>query len=64
VLQPGVDCLSGLAKRGQFPRPGLFLSIADGDCEDSVEIAFDHAFLLPEGRRLPFAPSGELFAVK
>ncbi|WP_295391073.1 hypothetical protein [uncultured Thiodictyon sp.] len=40
------------------------LLITDGECEDAVEIAFDRAFLLPEGRRLPFVPKGEVFAVK
>ena len=64
VLQPGVDCLSRLAQRGEFPRQGPLLVITDGECEDSMEIAFDHAFLLPEGRRLPFVPRGEVFAVK
>jgi len=64
VLQPGVDCLSRLAQRGEFPRQGPLLLITDGDCEDAVDIAFDHAFLLPESRRLPFTPKGEVFAVR
>ncbi|MFM8330362.1 MAG: hypothetical protein ACKN9T_01600 [Candidatus Methylumidiphilus sp.] len=64
VLQPGVDCLSRLAGRGEFPRIGPVLLITDGYCEDHIDIPFDHAFLLPEGRPLPFAPRGEVFAVK
>jgi len=64
VLQPGIDCLSQLARRGEFPKPGPLLLITDGYCEDSLDIPFDHAFLLPEGRRLPFTPRGDVFWVK
>jgi len=64
VLQPGVDCLRGLARRGDFPRRGPVLVITDGYCEDSLEIPFEHAFLLPEGGRLPFPARGEVFGVK
>jgi predicted metal-dependent peptidase len=64
VLQPGVDCLRDLARRGDFPKRGPVLVITDGLCEDRLDIPFDHAFLLPEGRRLPFAASGEVFGIK
>lgn len=64
VLQPGVDCLRQLARRGDFPLPGPVLLITDGYCEDGLDIPFDHAFLLPEGKRLPFMPKGEVFGVK
>jgi len=36
----------------------------DGACEGAVAIPFDHAFLLPEGQRLPVASRGEVFTVK
>lgn len=63
VLQPGLDCLRELAARGEFPRAGPLLVITDGDCEDKLATAMDHAFLLPQGRRLPFRAQGELFHV-
>ncbi|CAK0768073.1 hypothetical protein CCP4SC76_40001 [Gammaproteobacteria bacterium] len=64
VLQPGVDCLRHLAERGEFPRSGSLLFITDGYCEDRMDIPFDHAFLVPDGHRLPFVPRGEVFGVK
>ena len=64
VLQPGVDCLRHLAARGEFPRQGPLLLITDGYCEERLDIPFDHAFLLPEGRRLPFMPRGKVFEVR
>jgi predicted metal-dependent peptidase len=63
VLQPGADLLRDLAARGEFPRAGPLLLITDGWCEERLEIPFDHAFLLPEGRRLPFVPVGTVFAI-
>jgi predicted metal-dependent peptidase len=64
VLQPGLDCLRDLASRGDFPKPGPVLIITDGYCEDQLSTAMDHAYLLPEGRRLPFRARGEVFMVK
>lgn len=63
VLQPGLDCLRELAARGMFPRAGPLLVITDGECEDKLATAMDHAFLLPQGRRLPFRAQGEVFHV-
>jgi len=63
VLQPGLDCLRDLAGRGEFPRAGPLLVITDGGCEDKLATAMDHAFLLPQGRRLPFRAQGEVFYV-
>jgi predicted metal-dependent peptidase len=63
VLQPGFDCLRELGARGDFPRAGPLLVITDGECEDKLATAMDHAFLLPEGRRLPFRPQGDVFYV-
>jgi predicted metal-dependent peptidase len=63
VLQPGLDCLRELAARGDFPRAGPLLVITDGACEDKLATAMDHAYLLPQGRRLPFRAQGEVFYV-
>jgi predicted metal-dependent peptidase len=63
VLQPGIDCLRELAARGDFPRAGPLLVITDGACEDKLAIPMDHAYLLPQGRRLPFSPRAEVFYV-
>jgi predicted metal-dependent peptidase len=63
VLQPGVHLLRNLVQRGDFPKTGPLLIITDGDCEDRLEIPFEHAFLLPEGRRLPFMTRSEVFRV-
>lgn len=63
VLQPGLDCLRALAARGDFPRAGPLLVITDGECEDKLATAMDHAYLLPQGRRLPFRAQGEIFHV-
>jgi len=64
VLQPGLDRLKVLAEQGEFPRLGPLLIITDGYCEDKLCTPMDHAYLLPEHRRLPFRPRGEVFAVK
>ncbi len=37
--------------------------MTDGWCEDKLTIPMEHAFLLPEGHRLPFTPRGETFAI-
>ncbi|WP_313176853.1 DUF2201 family putative metallopeptidase [Massilia sp.] len=63
VLQPGFDCLRELAARGAFPRAGPILVITDGECESKLATAMDHAYLLPQGRRLPFRAQGEVFHV-
>lgn len=64
ILQPGLDKLRELADRGEFPRLGPVLIITDGYCEDTIGTSMDHAYLLPEGRRLPFRPRVEVFSVK
>ena len=64
ILQPGIDLLSGLSKRGEFPLVGPVLIITDGFCENQVNIPMEHAWLLPEGRSLPFVPRGEQFRVQ
>ncbi|MGZ8249266.1 hypothetical protein, partial [Methylomagnum sp.] len=64
ILQPGVDLLRDLARRGEFPRRGPVLVITDGYCEESLEVPFEHAFLLPARRRLPFVARGEAFGME
>jgi predicted metal-dependent peptidase len=63
ILQPGLDQLKELADKGEFPRSGPLLIITDGYCEDKLNTSMDHAYLLPQGRRLPFRPVGEVFSV-
>ena len=57
-LQPAVDLLED-AK--DFPKDGPILLITDGYIEAQMKISHVHAFLIPEGRRLPFKPKGEVF---
>jgi predicted metal-dependent peptidase len=57
VLQPGIELLERAA---DFPKDGPLLIITDGQC-DRLQVRREHAFLLPEGRHLPFAPKGKVF---
>lgn len=57
VLQPGVDLL---LRADDFPPGAPVLVITDGAC-DVLRIRREHAFLLPRGHRLPFAPEGQVF---
>ncbi|MER5424735.1 vWA domain-containing protein [Streptosporangium roseum] len=57
VLQPGVNLLE---RAEDFPPDGPILLITDGYC-DVLRIRREHAFLIPEGARLPFAPRGPVF---
>jgi predicted metal-dependent peptidase len=57
VLQPGIDLLQ-TAK--DFPPHGPILIITDGDC-DRLTVNREHAYLLPRGKRLPFATRAEVF---
>lgn len=58
LLQPGINALES-AK--DFPKDGPILIITDGEIEDHLDIKHEHAFLLPQGARLPFRPKGEVF---
>ncbi len=60
VLQPGIDLLEAAE---DFPTTGPLLIITDGYCEDRLHVHRDHAFLLPEGRNLPFVPRGPVFRI-
>lgn len=58
VLQPAVDLLE---RAEDFPKDGPILLITDGEIEEHLTIHREHAFLMPEGARLPFRPRGEVF---
>ncbi|GGK75861.1 hypothetical protein Ppa06_32260 [Planomonospora parontospora subsp. parontospora] len=60
VLQPGVNLLE---RAEDFPPAGPILVITDGWC-DVLRIRREHAFLIPEGARLPFAPRGPVFRMR
>jgi predicted metal-dependent peptidase len=57
ILQPAIDRLESAAN---FPKDAPILMITDGFC-DSLTIRRSHAFLLPEGRRLPFDTRAPIF---
>lgn len=50
-LQPGVDLLE---QARDFPKDGPILLITDGWIERNLHIRRNHAFLVPQGRSLPF----------
>lgn len=60
VLQPAIDLLE---RAHDFPEAGPILIITDGEC-DRLTVRREHAFLLPQGRSLPFVAKGKVFAVK
>lgn len=60
ILQPAIDLLE---RAGDFPVDGPLLIITDGMC-DRLHIRRDHAFLMPEGCSLPFAPKGPVFRIQ
>lgn len=61
ILQPAVDMLEN-AK--DFPKNGPILIITDAGIERDLKIHHEHAFLIPEGARLPFRPRGKVFYFK
>ena len=60
-LQPAVDLLEH-AK--DFPKEGPILIITDAGIEPDLRIHHEHAFLIPEGARLPFRAKGKVFYFK
>ena len=60
-LQPGIDLLD---EDETFPKDAPLLIITDGCCERLTLYGRNHAFLLPVGRHLPFAPRGPIFRLK
>ncbi len=61
VLQPAVDLLEN-AK--DFPKNGPILIITDAGIERDLKIHHEHAFLIPDGKRLPFRAKGKVFYFK
>ena len=60
ILQPAVDLLE---RAEDFPPDGPLLIITDGFC-DRLRVRREHAFLVPQGRRLPFVQKGPVFRVR
>ena len=58
ALQPAIDTLES-AK--DFPKDGPILIITDGEIEDHLNIKHEHAYLLPQGKHLPFRARGNIF---
>ncbi len=61
ALQPAVDLLEN-AK--DFPKDGPILIITDAGIEPDLIVRHEHAFLIPDGARLPFRPKGKVFYFK
>ncbi|WP_373413223.1 hypothetical protein [Streptomyces sp. NRRL B-24085] len=59
VLQPGVDLLH---RADDFPASAPVLVITDGWC-DVLRVRREHAYLIPQGARLPFTARGPVFRV-
>ncbi len=61
VLQPAVDLLENSK---DFPKDGPILIITDAGIENNLKVHHEHAFLIPDGARLPFRPKGKVFYFK
>mgnify|MGYP002857737939 CR=1 FL=1 len=61
ILQPAVDLLEN-AK--DFPKNAPILIITDAGIEPDLKVRREHAFLIPEGKRLPFRAKGKIFYFK
>ena len=59
VLQPGIDLLQ---RADDFPPAAPVLVITDGWC-DVLRVRREHAYLIPQGARLPFTARGPVFRV-
>ncbi|MGW0874937.1 vWA domain-containing protein [Streptomyces sp. NPDC002740] len=60
VLQPGIDLLH---RADDFPPGAPLLVITDGWC-DVLRVRREHAYLIPQGGRLPFTARGPVFRVR
>lgn len=58
AMQPAVNLLEN-AK--DFPKDGPILIITDGEIEEHLDIKHEHAYLLPQGKKLPFRARGQVF---
>jgi predicted metal-dependent peptidase len=62
VLQPGIDLLHNAE---DFPEDAPILIITDGYCDERLVLyGREHAYLLPEGRHLPFTAKGKVFRMR
>jgi hypothetical protein len=61
VLQPGIDLLQ---KADDFPPGAPVLVITDGSCDALRIVRREHAYLIPQGASLPFAPRGPVFRMR
>lgn len=61
ILQPAVDLLENAEN---FSKDGPILIITDAGIESNLKIHHEHAFLIPDGSRLPFRPRGKVFYFK
>ncbi|MGY1579405.1 vWA domain-containing protein [Streptomyces sp. MN13] len=61
VLQPGIDLL---LRADDFPPTAPVLIITDGWCDDILRVRREHAYLIPQGARLPFTARGPIFHVR
>lgn len=59
ILQPGIQLLE---KADDFPDEGPILIITDTEC-DRLTVRRDHAYLIPQGKRLPFPARGQIFQI-
>jgi len=60
VLRPAITLLE---EASDFPPEGPILIVTDGQC-DRIEVKREHAFLMPEGARLPFPARGPVFYMR
>ncbi|WP_328432319.1 MULTISPECIES: vWA domain-containing protein [unclassified Streptomyces] len=60
ALQPGIDLLH---RADDFPPGAPVLVITDGWC-DVLRVRREHAYLIPQGARLPFTARGPVFRVQ
>lgn len=61
ILQPAVDLLEN---SDDFPKNAPILIITDSFIENDLRVKHEHAFLIPEGHRLPFRAVGKVFYFK
>lgn len=61
VLQPAADLLEEAA---DFPKNAPILIITDGYIEPDFSVRREHAYLIPEGNRLPFRTYAKVFYFK
>lgn len=60
-LQPAIDLLEAAE---DFPKDGPILLITDGQIESKIMIHREHAWLIPEGKRLPFRTKASIFSYR